>query len=113
MSQCQLRYLNVPPVDRLPLLSQDLLDVSLALEVRPPVQVVSYQVQVVAAFAPHYDDPLGVRLLADDLLVLCVANFASVAKEHFWLFHLPQCLFVSVRGIVLSVIIFRGGKRTN
>ena len=37
-------YLIVPPGHGLPLLGEDLLYVGLALEVRPPVQVVSYEV---------------------------------------------------------------------
>ena len=98
----QLCYLVVAPVNCLPLLGQDLLNVGLPLEVRPPVQVVRDQVQVVTALAPHYHHPLGVRLLADNLLVLGVANFACVGEEHLGRVNSPKWLLVTDGAIALG-----------
>ena len=59
--------LHLPSVHGLSLGRQDLLDVGLPLQVRPPAEVVSDQVEVVAALAPHYHYAFSVGLLADYL----------------------------------------------
>jgi len=84
-------YVNIAPANRFSLLSQNLFDILLPFQVRPPTQVVGYEMVVVTTLTLDYHHSVAVGLAGDDLAAARRTNLAGVDELQF-VINLAKCL---------------------